>query len=94
MREPDIVRFAEDLVASAGPGGIALTRADRILRYDTSETGNGREVDLTGGVRASTGDIVITRHNDRTWRWSPDALRCPGEAGAKLVEVFSETAGR
>lgn len=31
LREPDIVRFAEDLVASAGPGAIALTGEGGLL---------------------------------------------------------------
>jgi conjugative relaxase-like TrwC/TraI family protein len=43
-------------------------RAERILEGDTH---GADEVELTDGTRASAGDLVITRHNDRrlrTWR--------------------------
>jgi conjugative relaxase-like TrwC/TraI family protein len=40
-------------------------RAERIL---SGETGAGCEVELADGARASAGDIVITRRNDRTLR--------------------------
>lgn len=40
-------------------------RADRLVLDGAA---NGREIHLVDGVRASTGDIVITRRNDRTLR--------------------------
>lgn len=43
----------------------ARARAERIL---AGETGTGREIDLSAGARASAGDIVITRRNDRRLR--------------------------
>jgi conjugative relaxase-like TrwC/TraI family protein len=46
-------------------------RADRILAGLTSP---GRDVPLADGTRASVGDLVITRRNDRTLTTTHDAL--------------------
>jgi hypothetical protein len=43
----------------------ARARAERILAHDDD---NGPEVELVEGARASAGDIVITRRNDRRLR--------------------------
>jgi ATP-dependent exoDNAse (exonuclease V) alpha subunit len=43
----------------------ARARAERIVAGDTHD---GRDVELDGGTRASVGDLVITRRNDRRLR--------------------------
>lgn len=46
-------------------------RADRVL---SGLTGAGRDVPLAGGDRASVGDLIITRRNDRTLTTTADGL--------------------
>lgn len=66
-------------------------RAERILLDQTTGPDGAREVELAGQVRASVGDLVITRRNDRTlttanrcgWvkngdRWLITAVRADG----------------
>lgn len=77
-------------------------RADRILTDPRPGPINGREVDLKDGTRASVGDLVITRRNDRTlvtpgsgWvrngdRWRVTRVRRDGS----VVVTSTESSGR
>ncbi|TYL55447.1 relaxase domain-containing protein [Nocardioides sp. BGMRC 2183] len=75
-------------------------RAERLLHADSVD---GREAQLADGSRASTGDVVITRRNDRTlqvsaggWvkngdRWTITAVRVDGSV---VVQRLDRSDGR
>lgn len=59
---------ASILVTESAHAVRTLNERARAERLVLDGAANGREIHLGDGVRASTGDIVITRRNDRTLR--------------------------
>jgi len=60
--------LASILVTEATQSVIDLNQRARAERIIDGETTAGREVDLVDGTRASAGDVIITRSNDRRIR--------------------------
>ncbi|MGB6006210.1 MAG: AAA family ATPase, partial [Ornithinimicrobium sp.] len=59
------------LLAATRDTVLELNQWVRQDRLDTLDSPPGREVDLADGTRASHGDLVVTRRNDRSLR-APD----------------------
>jgi conjugative relaxase-like TrwC/TraI family protein len=59
---------ASVLVTEAAQAVTELNQRARAERILDGDTGPGREIELTNGIRASAGDLVITRRNDRRLR--------------------------
>ncbi|KRC54736.1 MULTISPECIES: MobF family relaxase [unclassified Nocardioides] len=87
------------LVAESARAVQALNERARAERLLVDGAVNGREVHLTGGSRASVGDVVITRRNDRTiettargWvmngdRWRITDIRRDGSVAVNRLDL-------